>query len=129
MNYLYVFIGGFFGAIFRYLIAVVIPPLPNGFPVQTFLINMIGCFIFGLYKPLAKVHLKPEHDILIGVGFVGAFTTFSAFSIENVMLFDERKIIVCILYIFTSLVIGIGMSYIGYRIGNKFYKLKGESSS
>ncbi|MEH7454862.1 fluoride efflux transporter CrcB [Gottfriedia acidiceleris] len=129
MNYLLILIGGFFGAILRYLIGLSIHPLSNGFPIQTFLINIIGCFFLGFFLPMAKVKLKPEYTLLIGTGFTGAFTTFSTFSLENVALVDEKKLLVSLVYIISSLVIGISLAYLGFKASEKFNKVKGETSS
>jgi CrcB protein len=128
MNYLIVFIGGFFGAILRFLIGNIIHPLSNGFPMQTFLINVIGCFFLGFFLPFAKIRLKLEFSLLIGTGFTGAFTTFSSFSMENVKLINGNQIIISLLYIFSSLIVGIGFSYLGYKLSNYFTKVKGESA-
>ncbi|MFF2874867.1 fluoride efflux transporter CrcB [Gottfriedia sp. NPDC057991] len=129
MNYLLILIGGFFGAILRYLIGLSIHPLSNGFPIQTFLINIIGCFFLGFFLPMAKVKLKPEYTLLIGTGFTGAFTTFSTFSLENVILMDEKKLLVSLAYIISSLVVGISLAYLGFKVAEKFNKVKGETSS
>ncbi|PEJ56390.1 fluoride efflux transporter CrcB [Bacillus sp. AFS002410] len=129
MNYLLIFVGGFFGAILRYLFGTAIHPLTNGFPIHTFLINIIGCFFLGFFLPMAKVNLKPEYTLLIGTGFTGAFTTFSTFSLENVILIDEKKMLVSFAYILLSLVIGISLSYLGVKTAEKFNKVKGVTSS
>ncbi|MEH7515486.1 fluoride efflux transporter CrcB [Gottfriedia acidiceleris] len=129
MNYLLILIGGFFGAILRYIIGLSIHPLSNGFPIQTFLINIIGCFFLGFFLPIAKVKLKPEYTLLIGTGFTGAFTTFSTFSLENVILMDEKKLLVSLVYIISSLVVGISLAYLGFKVAEKFNKVKGETSS
>ena len=129
MNYLLILIGGFFGAILRYIIGLSIHPLSNGFPIQTFLINIIGCFFLGFFLPMAKVKLKPEYTLLIGTGFTGAFTTFSTFSLENVILMDEKKLLVSLVYIISSLVVGISLAYLGFKVAEKFNKVKGETSA
>jgi CrcB protein len=129
MSYLLILIGGFFGAILRYLIGLSIHPLSNGFPIQTFLINIIGCFFLGFFLPMAKVKLKPEYTLLIGTGFTGAFTTFSTFSLENVALMDAKKFLLSLVYIISSLVIGISLAYLGFKAAEKFNKVKGETSS
>ncbi|MGG0176571.1 fluoride efflux transporter CrcB [Gottfriedia acidiceleris] len=129
MNYLLILIGGFFGAILRYIIGLSIHPLSNGFPIQTFLINIIGCFFLGFFLPMAKVKLKPEYTLLIGTGFTGAFTTFSTFSLENVILMDEKKLLVSLVYIISSLVVGISLAYLGFKVAEKFNKVKGVTSS
>lgn len=128
MNYLYVFVGGFFGSILRYIIGDLIHPLSSGFPIQTFLINIVGCFFLGFFLPIAHVHIKQEYTLLIGTGFTGAFTTFSTFSLENVKLIDENKIMISFIYIVASIVIGVGLSYIGFKAAEKFNKMKGEAN-
>ncbi|WP_088066944.1 fluoride efflux transporter CrcB [Gottfriedia luciferensis] len=129
MNYFYLLVGGFFGAILRYIIGQSIHPLSNGFPIQTLLINIFGCFFLGFFLPLAKVRLKPEYTLLIGTGFTGAFTTFSTFALENVVLIDEKKLLLSFLYILSSLIIGISLAYLGYKAAEKINKVKGETSS
>jgi len=129
MNYLYVFIGGFFGSIARYLVGITIQPFSSGFPIQTLLINLIGCFFLGFFLPFAKKRLKPEYSLLIGTGFTGGFTTFSTFSLENVKLMNQNQMITSTSYIFTSIVFGISLSFLGYKVAEKFLQVKGERDS
>lgn len=129
MYYLFVFIGGFIGSISRYLVGNAIHPLASGFPVQTFFINCIGSFFLGAFLPFAKTRFKPEYSLLIGTGFTGAFTTFSTFSLENVLLMNEKQFIVSILYIFLSILIGTFLSFSGYKLSTQFNKKEGAAIS
>lgn len=129
MNYLFVFIGGFFGSISRYLVVNTNQPLSSGFPVQTFFINCIGSFFLGAFLPFANKRLKPEYSLLIGTGFTGAFTTFSTFSLESVKLMNEKQFFVSFLYIFFSIVIGISLSFSGYKLSVEYNKKEGASTS
>jgi fluoride exporter len=129
MYYLFVFIGGFIGSISRYLVGNTIQPLASGFPVQTFFINCFGSFFLGAFLPFAKIRLKPEYSLLIGTGFTGAFTTFSTFSLENVLLMNEKKYFVSCLYIFLSILIGIFLSFSGYKLSAQFNKKEGAPTS
>ncbi|GGI10670.1 putative fluoride ion transporter CrcB 1 [Gottfriedia solisilvae] len=129
MYYLFVFIGGFLGSISRNLVGNMIQPLSSGFPLQTFFINCIGSFFLGAFLPFAKIRLKPEYSLLIGTGFTGAFTTFSTFSLENVLLMNEKQFFVSFLYIFFSMFVGIFLSYSGYKLTDQFHKKEGASTS
>ncbi len=129
MYYLFVFIGGFFGSISRYLVGNTVHPLASGFPIQTFFINCLGSFFLGAFLPFAKVRLKPEYSLLIGTGFTGAFTTFSTFSLENVHLMNEKHFLVSFLYILFSIVIGIFLSFSGYKLSDRYNQKEGASTS
>ena len=129
MYYVFVFIGGFLGAISRYFVGKIIQPLSSGFPIQTFFINCLGSFFLGAFLPFAKNRLKPEYSLLIGTGFTGAFTTFSTFSLENVLLMNEKLFLVSFLYILFSMVVGIFLSFSGYKLTNQFHKKEGASTS
>ncbi|MEH6937043.1 fluoride efflux transporter CrcB [Bacillus sp. JJ664] len=128
MYYLFVFIGGFLGAISRNFVGNIIQPLSSGFPIQTFLINCLGSFFLGAFLPFAKIRLKPEYSLLIGTGFTGAFTTFSTFSLENVLLMNEKLFLVSFLYILFSMVVGICLSFSGYKLTEYYLKKVGASS-
>jgi CrcB protein len=81
-------IGGALGAISRMLIAVFVASFKPDFPYATLLINVLGCFVLGLLIPLAfeKAVLSPNLQALLMIGFLGAFTTFSAFTYESYQL-------------------------------------------
>lgn len=84
--------GGFFGAICRYFVASQISYwLGASFPIGTLTVNAIGSFLLGFLTRFFLEHLLMAEIIRIGllVGFLGAFTTFSTFSYESVMLLQE----------------------------------------
>ncbi len=88
LDLLYIFIGGFAGAVARYEAGSWIARRVNGpFPVGTFAINIIGSGLIGLLfaKPIPRSLLD-----LLDVGFTGAFTTFSTFSYETLRLIEEK---------------------------------------
>ncbi len=80
--------GGALGAVTRMLIAIGVATFKPDFPYATLLINVLGCFALGLLIPLAfdKAVLGPNLQALFMVGFLGAFTTFSAFTFESYQL-------------------------------------------
>ncbi|GAA1393169.1 fluoride efflux transporter CrcB [Pseudonocardia kongjuensis] len=81
-------VGGVVGAEIRYLLGVAFPAAPGGWPWTTFWINVSGCLLIGvLYTVLAGADRpNPLLRPLLGVGVLGGFTTFSAWSVETVQL-------------------------------------------
>lgn len=89
-------VGGFFGAVCRYLTSLMIPkssPL-NEIPYDTLLVNLIGSFVIGgVMVLLAKgVLISPKLGLLITTGFLGALTTYSAFSFETLQLIQTGQL-------------------------------------
>ncbi|GGJ99956.1 putative fluoride ion transporter CrcB [Lentibacillus kapialis] len=113
-------IGGFFGSICRFALGEWIH-INNGFPLGTFLINLIGCFFLGWFLTFVnqKGIIKPEFALLVGTGFVGSFTTFSTFSVETLNLFREGLIFMAFLYVLASTVLGIVLAFSGYKLALK----------
>lgn len=88
-NFLLVGVGGFFGAMARYGVSLLIPRLwVTDFPVATVLINITGSFILGFFATLAaeRASIDPMWRLVIATGFVGAYTTFSTFEYETQQL-------------------------------------------
>ncbi len=78
-------LGGMLGALARYALTALLAPLlvRTGLPWATLLINVSGSFALGLLAALAARHVVgPEWRAAIGVGFLGAYTTFSTFSVD-----------------------------------------------
>lgn len=110
-------LGGFAGTILRWLLGVWIARLvPAGFPYGTLSINLLGALLIGgLYGYFEKYQiLFSDWRTVLTVGFCGGFTTFSAFTIENLVLLREGQIQIAFLYIFSSLLLGLAMTYAGY---------------
>ena len=117
MNVLMVMIGGFFGAISRFLLSEWIHT-GSGFSLATFLINLSGCFFLGWFLTFVgqRKKVRAEFTLLIGTGFTGAFTTFSAFSLETLELFEAGHLSMGIIYVLGSTVFGLTLTYAGYRL-------------
>ena len=87
---LFIGVGGFFGAIARYLLSSFLQTnLSANFPVGTLGVNILGSFLIGFLALYFQAHSSPELKVLVITGFLGALTTFSTFSYESVMLLDE----------------------------------------
>ncbi len=115
-------VGGFFGAIFRYLISGIIP-VKFGIPTGTLIVNLIGSFILGflLYGSLF-IPISTEHKLLIGTGFCGALTTFSTFSYETFALIDEGLLFKALLNISINVVGCLIMVYFGRVLALLIFK-------
>ncbi|RFB18467.1 fluoride efflux transporter CrcB [Bacillus sp. HNG] len=127
MNVLIVMIGGFLGAICRYLLGELVP-VPNGFPMGTLTVNLIGCFFLGwlLTFVATRKNVNPKISLLFGTGFIGSFTTFSTFSVEVVHLLEKGNIAIALLYVILSLFVGLFLSFVGYQLA-KLRKMGEES--
>ena len=117
MNLLFVMIGGFFGAISRFVLGEWIQT-SNGFPLGTLFINLIGCFFLGWFLTFVsqKKKIRPELTLLIGTGFVGSFTTFSTFSVETLTLLQQGLMFQGLLYVLTTTILGLGLTYLGRKV-------------
>lgn len=110
---------GFLGTIARYLSGQLIYKfLPITFPFGTLIVNILGCFIIGIvYGWFEKENIySNEWKLIFATGFCGGFTTFSAFSIENIQLLREGQFGIALLYIFVSVVIGISATFGGVSL-------------
>lgn len=112
---LLVFVGGGTGAALRYLVGLAIKPVPSGFPVATFLINIAGCFLIGVAASFIKPEQTAVRNLLI-VGFLGGFTTFSTFANESLQLFNIGASKTGLLYLILSNICGIVAVYTGARL-------------
>jgi CrcB protein len=85
--------GGAIGAIARYQVGILLMPADAAsFPWGTFVINVTGSMLLAfVYRYLEGSPVAPQLKALYGIGFCGAFTTFSTFSFETVRLFQEGQ--------------------------------------
>ncbi len=86
--------GGALGAAARYGLAGLVERYnSNGFPWGTWTVNMAGCFLFGLIWTLAQTRMliSPELRVVLLVGCVGSFTTFSTFVYESEQLLEHAQ--------------------------------------
>lgn len=120
MQILLVALGGACGAVSRYLVGNVVgKALGNSLPYGTFVINIIGCFFMGLLMTLIveKQQLAAAWRLLLCVGFLGGFTTFSSFGYEAVALFSKGELLGSLGYVIGSTVIGLVAAALGIMVG------------
>lgn len=111
-------LGGAVGASLRYLVSYgAYRLLPKNFPWGTLIINLSGSFLIGLIWGMSeKISLSPHIKLFLIVGILGAFTTFSTFSLENFNLLKSGEYLSAFLNIFLSLLMGILMVFLGFGL-------------
>ena len=113
---LIVFIGGGTGSVLRYLTSVLTNKyFTSGFPLATFLVNIIGCLIIGIVTGLYLKNsmTNPDTKLLLVTGFCGGFTTFSAFAQENINLLQTNQISMAVIYTTLSVITGLAFVWLG----------------
>lgn len=116
-----VFSGGFFGTIVRYLLSTLIQAhLGKSWPYDILIINITGAFVLACITTLADaaVLIGPTRRLVINVGFLGAYTTFSSLALGDVLLFANGRWPLALLYLASSLMGGIGAVLAGDVVGN-----------
>lgn len=104
----FVAMGGALGAVARYLIVAWVTDVAgNRFPWGTLTVNAVGSFLLGIAFIIVveKLHGQGELRALIMVGFLGAMTTFSTFSLEAWSLFDASRVIEAVTYVVVSVIL------------------------
>ncbi len=117
-NLLLVGLGGSIGSMARYAASLLIKS--KSFPFATLSVNIIGSFIIGLVFAMSikQEGISDNWKLFLTTGICGGFTTFSAFSLENMGLLQSGKIGMAVIYICLSVVLGIVATFLGYRLVN-----------
>lgn len=122
MFYIALILAGGCGALLRYLITRMTINLEcAALPFGTLIANMLGCFLIG-YLSLTLVHRWPasqETQTIVITGFLGGFTTFSAFSLETISLFQQSDGIKALLYVFLQLFLCLSMCLLGLMLARQ----------
>ncbi|GEB77436.1 fluoride efflux transporter CrcB [Sporolactobacillus inulinus] len=115
INYLMVALGAAFGVLARFSLSNWIKRRwSHDFPLPTFIINVSGSLALGLITGLG---IGVHASLLLGTGFMGAYTTFSTFTMESVSLNRRKKKRVFYSYLISSYVLGIAAVFLGTSLG------------
>lgn len=118
-TYIAIAIGGAIGAVTRYWLSTSLEHL-NGssFPLGTFSVNVLGSFLMGAVFILFmdKAELITAYRPLLAIGFLGAMTTFSTFSLDALLLFQQGHYNTALFYVFSSVIICLFAAYLGMLI-------------
>jgi len=115
-SYLLVGTGGALGALARFGAQNWIGSLPNGFPMATLLINIVGSIAMGvLIGILAKTTPQYQNEIrlFVAVGIFGGFTTFSSFSLDAIVLIERGDLLLAAVYIVGSVLLALAGLWMG----------------
>ena len=115
-----VFIGGGIGAVFRYLLAGwIYKVIGSDFPYGTLAVNVVGCFVIGLFLTMAEDRflISPSVRTFVAVGIIGGFTTFSTFNFETLELLKDGAISLALLNVGASVIVGLSATWVGAIIG------------
>lgn len=111
-------IGGALGTVARYELSLAVPVRPGTLPITTLIINVVGALLLGaLLGTLGRT--APNDRImrpLLGVGFLGGFTTFSTFAVETVQLVRLGHAAVAAGYVIASIAFGLAAARAGERL-------------
>jgi CrcB protein len=113
--------GGFVGSICRYVLSgmvyQIVPPRVS-LPYGTLLVNVLGCILIGFLSGLTETRqlFNPETRVLVFIGLLGAFTTYSTFGYETFALARDGQYVTAISNISLHLCLGLGAVWLGHSL-------------
>ncbi len=125
MKWLLVAVGGAMGSTARYAVGLqAMRLLGSRWPYGTLTVNVVGGLLMGVLAAWLAHAMPPEQErwrVLIGVGVMGGFTTFSAFSLETALMIERRAWGEAGLYIAVSVILSIGALFAGLLLARKVF--------
>jgi CrcB protein len=128
-----VFLGGMGGTLARFGLAAALPT-PGGLPLGIFLINIAGAFALGLLLE-ALARRGADHGrrralrLLLGTGFLGGFTTYSALAVDSALLLGAGRAVEGVAYLAVSVLVGLGATAAGIAVGSRTRSLSASGSA
>lgn len=116
MFYLAIILAGGIGALLRYLLGrVAMNAGWAALPFGTLIANVVGCFLMGYlsWMLMHRWQLSKEFQTVVLTGFLGGFTTFSAFSLETINMLEQGASGRALVYLFLSVTLCIGVCFAG----------------
>lgn len=115
----YIFIGGGIGSVLRYVLSSIITRnFGSNFPYGTMAVNVIGSFVMGVIIEYLTRTLPHSIELraFLAVGILGGFTTFSAFSLDAISLFERGELVLSLVYVVSSVVLSILAIFAGLML-------------
>lgn len=112
-------IGGAVGSLLRYYVGLwALRAIGPNFPWGTLAVNVIGCFVIGVFAEMIARRFgdSVELRLLLITGFLGGFTTFSAFSLDAIILYERGQATVAIVYVLASVVASLAAVVAGLSV-------------
>lgn len=112
-------LGGCLGSVLRYSLGkwILLHTAPARLPLGTVAVNILGCLVIGLLAGLAERYgfFAAGLRLFLFTGFLGGFTTFSAFGLETILLIQRGETFSACLYVLASVVLGLACVWLGFR--------------
>lgn len=119
MSYIFVGIGGVFGAISRYAISKAINEKTGSLlPLGTWVVNITGAFLLSFLLGLGFASwstMGKDLELALTTGFLGAYTTFSTFSYETFQLIQDGEFLRALEYVLLSVILGLAAAWLGFH--------------
>lgn len=122
MFYLLIMLAGGTGALMRYLVGRMAINLGwAALPFGTLIANVLGCFLMGYlsWVLLHRWQLSQETQTIVLTGFLGGFTTFSAFSLETVKMIEQGSDLRALCYLLVTVVLCVSMCFLGLLLARQ----------
>jgi CrcB protein len=122
LKLLSVALGGSIGSVSRYLVYYYFEKQHSSlFPWATLIVNLLGSFLIGfLWGYFDKVYVPAGYRLMIFIGLLGSFTTYSTFAFDIFSLFREGEFKLLIVYLFGTNILAIGFVFAGYYFTRLF---------
>jgi CrcB protein len=119
-----VVLGGMAGATVRWGVVELVGPV-DGFPVATFVVNVVGCALLGVLTGVVRA--RPRHRALVGdllgVGFCGGLTTMSTLAVELASFGRDDRLALAATYLLASIVVGVAAAWAGARLERHLHEV------
>lgn len=131
MDFVAVGIAGFLGAITRFALSKILKlGIFGAFPFSTLVINLTGCFILSFFLTLTLEYLEinPRVRLAFGTGFLGAYTTFSTFTVDSLNLIKSNQLLLAMVYILGTSFGSVIFAWLGVSLSRLITERKREEA-